>query len=46
MDDIIFNKTSYKNNPVLTGIIDTGTSVIVGPTKIVENMTKGFGAGK
>ena len=43
MDDIIFNKTSYKNNPVLTGIIDTGTSVIVGPTKIVENMTKGFG---
>ena len=46
MDDIIFNGTSYKVNPVLTGIIDTGTSVIVGPTKVVENMTKGFGSGK
>lgn len=46
MDDIIFNGTSYKVNPVLTGIFDTGTSVIVGPTKVVENMTKGFGAGK
>jgi len=46
LDDIIFNGTSYKVNPVLTGIVDTGTSVIVGPTKVVDNMTKAFGAGK
>ena len=45
MDDIIFNGTSYKIGNLL-GIIDTGTSVIVGPTKVVENMTKGFGSGK
>jgi len=46
MQDIIFNGTSYKVNPNLLGIIDTGTSVLVGPTKVVENMTKGFGPGK
>jgi hypothetical protein len=46
MDDIIFNGTSYKVSSDLLGIIDTGTSVIVGPTKVVENMTKGFGSGK
>jgi cathepsin D len=45
MDDIIFNGTSYKTGKLL-GIIDTGTSVIVGPTKVVEEMTKGFGSGK
>ena len=45
MDDIIFNGTSYKVGNLL-GIVDTGTSVIVGPTKVVENMTKGFGSGK
>ena len=45
MDDIIFNGTSYKTGNLL-GIIDTGTSVIVGPTKVVENMTKAFGTGK
>ena len=45
MDDIIFNGTSYKTGKLL-GIIDTGTSVIVGPTKVVENMTKAFGSGK
>ncbi len=36
MTDIIFNGTSYKQSGVdLIGIIDTGTSVIVGPTKVV-----------
>jgi len=44
MDDIIFNGTSYKTGKLL-GIIDTGTSVIVGPTKVVANMTKAFGNG-
>jgi hypothetical protein len=47
MTNIIFNGTSYKVPGVdLNGIIDTGTSVIVGPTKIVEEMTKDFGKGK
>lgn len=46
MDDIIFNGTSYKNNPNLLGIVDTGTSVLVGPTKVVDEMTKAFGSGK
>jgi hypothetical protein len=47
MTDIIFNGTSYKQSGVdLIGIIDTGTSVIVGPTKVVEKMTEGFGPGK
>ncbi len=45
MDDLIFNGTSYKVGNLL-GIVDTGTSVLVGPTKVVENMTKAFGAGK
>ena len=44
MDDIIFNGTSYKTGKLL-GIVDTGTSVIVGPKKVVENMTKAFGSG-
>lgn len=35
MTDIIFNGTSYKTSPDLLGIIDTGTSVIVGPSKVV-----------
>ena len=46
LDDIIFNGTSYKVSSNLIGIVDTGTSLIVGPTKVVENMTKAFGAGK
>lgn len=46
MSDIIFNGTSYKVSSNLLGIIDTGTSVIVGPTKVVEEMTKAFGSGK
>lgn len=35
LDDIIFNGTSYKISSNLLGIVDTGTSVIVGPTKVV-----------
>jgi len=46
MDDIVFNGTSYKVGNNLVGIIDTGTSVLVGPTKVVEKMTAGFGPGK
>lgn len=45
MEDLIFNGTSYKVGNLL-GIVDTGTSVIVGPTKVVENMTKAFGTGR
>lgn len=46
MTDVIFNGTSYKVSLDLVGIIDTGTSVIVGPTAVVEKMTAGFGPGK
>lgn len=46
MTDIVFNGTSYKTSKDLIGIIDTGTSVIVGPTAVVEKMTAGFGPGK
>lgn len=46
MDDIIFNGTSYKVSSNLLGIVDTGTSVIVGPSKVVDNMTKAFGTGR
>ncbi len=46
MTDVIFNGTSYKVNPDLAGIIDTGTSVIVGPSNVVDKMTAGFGPGK
>lgn len=43
MDDVVFNGTSYKNTSNLVGIVDTGTSVIVGPKATVNNMTAGFG---
>ncbi len=46
MTDIVFNGTSFKTSQDLIGIIDTGTSVIVGPTDVVERMTAGFGPGK
>ena len=46
MSDVVFNGTSYKVSQNLVGIIDTGTSVIVGPTEVVERMTAGFGPGK
>lgn len=46
LDDIIFNGTSYKVQDNLLGIVDTGTSLIVGPTKVVNEMTKAFGSGK
>lgn len=45
MDDLVFNGTSYKRG-AMQAIIDTGTSVIAGPTKVIEDMTKGFGPGK
>jgi cathepsin D len=45
MDDVIFNGTSYKKGKC-TAIIDTGTSVIAGPRKIIDEMTKEFGSGK
>ena len=45
MDDVIFNGTSYKTGNIL-GIVDTGTSVIVGPSKVVERMTAAFGKGR
>ena len=45
MDDVIFNGTSYKTGNLL-GIVDTGTSVIVGPSKVVEKMTAPFGKGR
>lgn len=46
LDDIIFNGTSYKVSNNLLGIVDTGTSVLVGPTKVIAEMTKNFGPGK
>ena len=46
MSDVVFNGTSFKTSDNLIGIIDTGTSVIVGPSKVVDKMTEGFGPGK
>lgn len=46
MEDVVFNNTSYKEKSNVQAIIDTGTSVIAGPTRIVEEMTKGFGPGR
>lgn len=46
MADVVFNGTSYKPSGDLLAIIDTGTSVIAGPTALVEEMTKAFGTGK
>jgi hypothetical protein len=45
MDNIVFNGTSYKTGKA-SAIIDTGTSVIAGPKKIIDKMTEGFGPGK
>lgn len=45
MDDVIFNGTSYKTGKLL-GIVDSGTSVIIGPSKVVEKMTAAFGKGR
>lgn len=44
-DDVIFNGTSYKTGNIQY-IIDTGTSVIAGPAKVIEKMTENFGPGK
>lgn len=41
MDDVILDK-SYKPAGQLKGIVDTGTSAIVGPKEIVSEMTKIF----
>lgn len=47
MADLVFNGTSYKpSSGNFLGIIDTGTSVIAGPTKLVDEMLKAFGPGK
>jgi len=47
MADVVFNGTSYKpSSGDLLAIIDTGTSVLAGPTKLVDEMTKAFGTGK
>jgi len=47
MADVVFNGTSYKPaSGDLLAIIDTGTSVLAGPQKLVDNMTKAFGTGK
>ncbi len=47
MADVVFNGTSYKpTSGDLLGIIDTGTSVLAGPTKLVDTMLKAFGPGK
>lgn len=35
MSDIVFNGSSYKNSSNLAAIIDTGTSVIIGPAATV-----------
>lgn len=45
MSDIVFNGSSYKNSSNLAAIIDTGTSVIIGPAATVQRMTAGFGPG-
>lgn len=45
IDDIIFNGTSYKVGNIL-GIVDTGTSVLIGPKKVVAEMTAAFGTGR
>lgn len=45
MSDIIFNGSSYKTTNSLYSIVDTGTSLIAGPMKIVDRMLSGFGPG-
>jgi hypothetical protein len=46
MNDVIFNNTSYKtSSKILTCIVDTGTSMIVGSKHIVDKMIKDFGLG-
>jgi len=45
MQDIVFNGTSYKTGKA-SAIIDTGTSIMVGPKKIVDKMLINFGPGK
>lgn len=43
LQDIVINGTSYKPaSTQLKGIVDTGTSVIVGPTELIAPITKLF----
>ena len=43
LEDIVLNGTSYKpSNVTLKGIVDTGTSVIVGPTELITPITSKF----
>lgn len=43
LEDIVINGTSYKpSNTTLKGIVDTGTSVIVGPTELITPITSLF----
>lgn len=43
LEDIVLNGTSFKPvGTTLKGIVDTGTSVIVGPTDIIKKLTAGF----
>lgn len=41
LDDVKLGGTSYKNG-TLKGIVDTGTSVIVGPTELISPITAKF----
>lgn len=45
LKDILFNGTSYKTSPNLQAILDTGASIIAGPTAVVDRMLANLGPG-